>query len=185
MAEPRELTISAAAEQLRQGKLTVTGLMTSCLDRIRLRDKAVKAWVEVYDKEALDLAARYDADLREGKWHGALHGIPFGVKDIIDVKGMWTRAGCSVYPARLAESDAPAVKHLRKAGAIILGKTVTTAFANNDPSITCNPWNTDHTPGGSSSGSAAAVADRMCLAALGSQTGGSVLRPAEIGRAHV
>lgn len=178
MTEPRELTISAAVEQLRQGQLTVTALMTSCLDRIHLRDKTVKAWVEVYEKEAIDLAGRYDADLRAGKWHGPLHGIPFGVKDIIDVKGMWTRAGCSVYPARLAESDAPAVKHLRRAGAIILGKTVTTAFANNDPSITCNPWNTGHTPGGSSSGSAAAVADRMCLAALGSQTGGSVLRPA-------
>jgi aspartyl-tRNA(Asn)/glutamyl-tRNA(Gln) amidotransferase subunit A len=109
---------------------------------------------------------------------GVLHGIPMGIKDIVDVEGMWTRAGCEAYTARVAESDAPVIRRLKAAGAIILGKTETTAFANNDPTITRNPWNPAHTPGGSSSGSGAAVADRMCLAALGSQTGGSLIRPA-------
>ncbi len=100
------------------------------------------------------------------------------VKDIIHVQGMQTTGGTRAYKAHVAEADADAVARLRAAGAIVLGKTVTTAFAYQDPGKTRNPWNTAHTPGGSSSGSAAAVADRMCLAALGTQTGGSVLRPA-------
>jgi Asp-tRNA(Asn)/Glu-tRNA(Gln) amidotransferase A subunit family amidase len=91
---------------------------------------------------------------------------------------MWTRAGTPIYSPHIAGADAPAVKRLRDSGAIILGKTETTPFANNDPTVTRNPWNPDHTPGGSSSGSGAAVADRMCLAAIGTQTGGSLLRPA-------
>ena len=91
---------------------------------------------------------------------------------------MWTRAGSEAYEPRVADFDAPVVSRLRAAGAIILGKTVTTAFANSDPAVTRNPWNGNHTPGGSSSGSAAAVAAGMCLAAIGTQTGGSILRPA-------
>jgi aspartyl-tRNA(Asn)/glutamyl-tRNA(Gln) amidotransferase subunit A len=178
MSEPRELTIVDAVNRLRKGEMTAEALVVSCLERIHRRDEAVRAWVEVYEEQALEEARERDAGFRAGKWKGELHGIPIGVKDIIDVKGMWTRAGCPVYPPRVAESDAPAVKRLRDAGAVILGKTETTAFANNDPTVTCNPWNTGHTPGGSSSGSGAAVADRMCLAALGTQTGGSVLRPA-------
>lgn len=178
MQEPRERSIVDAVSQMQQGKLKARELVESCLERIYLREETVQSWVEVYEKEALEEARQCDDDFRSGKWRGDLHGIPLGVKDIIDVKGMWTRAGAAVYPARKAASDAPSVKRLRQAGAIILGKTETTAFANNDPSVTRNPWNIEHTPGGSSSGSAAAVADRMCLAALGTQTGGSVLRPA-------
>jgi aspartyl-tRNA(Asn)/glutamyl-tRNA(Gln) amidotransferase subunit A len=178
MSEPRELTIVDAVNRLRKGELTAEALVVSCLERIHRRDGTVRAWVEVYEEQALEEARECDAGFRAGKWRGELHGIPIGVKDIIDVKGMWTRAGCPVYPPRVAESDAPAVRWLRDAGAVILGKTETTAFANNDPTVTCNPWNIGHTPGGSSSGSGAAVADRMCLAALGTQTGGSVLRPA-------
>lgn len=178
MSEPRELTIVDAVNWMGKGELKAEDLVASCLERIHRRDGAVRAWVEVYEAQALDEARGCDADFRAGRWRGELHGIPVGVKDIIDVKGMWTRAGCAVYPPRVAERDAPAVKRLREAGAIILGKTETTAFANNDPAATCNPWNTEHTPGGSSSGSGAAVADCMCMAALGTQTGGSVLRPA-------
>jgi len=178
MSEPRELTIVDAVNRMRKGELKAEDLVVSCLERIHRRDGAVRAWVEVYEAQALEEARGCDAGFRAGKWRGELHGIPVGVKDIIDVKGMWTRAGCPVYPPRVAEADAPAVKRMRDAGAVILGKTETTAFANNDPAVTCNPWNTEHTPGGSSSGSGAAVADRMCLAALGTQTGGSVLRPA-------
>jgi len=178
MQNPRELTIHAAIRKMRDSDLTARQLVESCLERIQARDNTVHAWVEVYAEAALSEARRCDDELRAGEWRGDLHGIPMGVKDIIDVKGMWTRAGSPIYPAQIAAVDAPAVKHLRDAGAIILGKTETTPFANNDPTITCNPWNPDHTPGGSSSGSAAAVADRMCLAALGTQTGGSLLRPA-------
>lgn len=178
MQEPRERSIVDAVAQMRQGKLKSRELVESCLERIHSREETVRAWVEVYEKEALEAARQCDDDLRSGRWRGNLHGIPVGVKDIIDVKDMWTRAGAAVYPPRKSVLDAPPVKQLRQAGAIILGKTVTTAFANNDPSVTRNPWNIEHTPGGSSSGSAAAVADRMCLAALGTQTGGSVLRPA-------
>lgn len=178
MQEPREKSIVDAVAQMRGGKLKSRELVESCLERIHSREETVRAWVEVYEKEALEAARQCDDDLRSGRWRGNLHGIPVGVKDIIDVKDMWTRAGTAVYPPRKPALDAPSVKQLRQAGAIILGKTVTTAFANNDPSVTRNPWNIEHTPGGSSSGSAAAVADRMCLAALGTQTGGSVLRPA-------
>ncbi len=178
MAEPRELGLTEAAGMIRGKELSASDLVGSCLERIRQRETIVRAWAEVYEAQALDAARACDAAVAEGKPLGALHGIPIGIKDIIDVKGMWTRAGCAVYPPRLAAADAPAVARLRAAGAVIIGKTETTAFANNDPAATRNPWNTAHTPGGSSSGSGAAVADRMCLAALGTQTGGSVLRPA-------
>jgi len=178
MTALRDLTIAAATDRMRKGELTARGLVESCLERIHARDHTIRAWVEVYAKQALAEARRCDREAQAGKWRGDLHGIPVGVKDIIDVKGMWTRAGTSIYPARVAAVDAPCIQRLKAAGAIILGKTETTPFANNDPTVTCNPWNPGHTPGGSSSGSGAAVADRMCPAALGTQTGGSLLRPA-------
>jgi len=175
---PRDLTIEEAVFQIRSGQVTSRELVESCLDRIAQRESLVQAWVEVYEKEALETADEYDAYLKNGTWMGDLHGIPIGIKDIIDVKGMWLRAGCEAYPAAVSEQDAVVIQKLRAAGAITLGKTRTTAFANNDPTVTRNPWNLEHTPGGSSSGSGAAVADRMCLAAIGSQTGGSLIRPA-------
>ena len=178
MPEPRKLSITEAGIKIRSKELTVMDLVCSCLERISQRESIVRAWVQVYEDQAIEMAKKCDEAVSVGKPLGALHGIPIGVKDIIDVKDMWTRAGCSAYPPRIAESDAHAVGQLRAAGAIILGKTETTAFANNDPAPTRNPWNVKHTPGGSSSGSGAAVADQMCLAALGTQTGGSVLRPA-------
>jgi len=178
MLEPRELTIQKAARRMRAGELTAVKLVESCLERIHTGDATIRAWVEVYEKTALEEARRCDQEARQGHWRGPLHGIPVGIKDIIHVRGMWTRAGTPVYPAHVADEDAPVIARLRRAGAIFLGKTETTAFANNDPAITRNPWNPEHTPGGSSSGSAAAVADRMCPVALGTQTGGSLLRPA-------
>jgi Asp-tRNA(Asn)/Glu-tRNA(Gln) amidotransferase A subunit family amidase len=178
MREPRELTIREAGERMRAGKLTAERLVESCLERIHAREGIVHAWVEVYEREALEEARRQDREFRSGAWSGPLHGIPVGVKDIIDVRGQYTRCGTPVYPANVPDQECPAVARLRAAGAIFLGKTETTPFANNDPTITRNPWNPEHTPGGSSSGSGAAVADRMCLAALGTQTGGSLLRPA-------
>jgi aspartyl-tRNA(Asn)/glutamyl-tRNA(Gln) amidotransferase subunit A len=178
MRKPRELTIGEAAAGMRAGEMTAEGLVASCLERLAARDAEIRAWVEVHAEAALAEARECDREAGQGRWRGLLHGIPVGVKDIIHVRGMWTRAGTPVYPAHVADEDAPVIARLRRAGAIFLGKTETTAFANNDPAITRNPWNPEHTPGGSSSGSAAAVADRMCPVALGTQTGGSLLRPA-------
>lgn len=179
MLEPRELSVTEAIVQMGKGRLKARDLVESCLERIHLRENSIHAWVDVFEEQVIKEADECDeVFVQTGKLKGPLHGIPVGIKDIIDVKGMLTRAGTAAYPQRLAEFDSPAVKQMRDAGAVILGKTETTAFANDDPADTRNPWNTEHTPGGSSSGSAAAVADRMCLAALGTQTGGSVLRPA-------
>ena len=125
-------------------------------------------------REAERLARLQEDD----EWLGPLHGIPIGVKDIIDVTGWPTKCGSPLRNGHIADRDAAVVTSLRKAGAILLGKTVTTEWACFDPPPTHNPWNLDHTPGGSSSGSAAAVATEMCMAALGTQTGGSIIRPA-------
>src|SRR5262249_10115777 len=137
-------------------------------------------WVSVDRDGALKQARTLDDDAHRGNWRGPLHGIPIGIKDLIDVAGWPTAAGSKLLAAQAgaAAADAPLGAPLRNAGAIILGKTVTTQFACFDPPITRNPWNLDRTPGGSSSGSAAAVASGMCLAAIGSQTGGSITRPA-------
>lgn len=178
MPLPRDLSVFEAVHQLRRRKLSAMELVTSCLERIAAREPHVRAWVRVYADEALAQAKKADRKAKRDDFAGPLHGIPLGIKDIFDVAGMETRAGTPAYLARFAEQDAPSVARLRDAGAIVLGKTETTAFAYGDPTPTRNPWNLSRTPGGSSSGSAAAVADRMCLAALGSQTAGSVLRPA-------
>ncbi len=175
--EPRELTVRQAAGDMRRGKLTAAELIGSCLERIEVREGKVKAWVSLYGEEALELARKLDRQARRGAWAGPLHGIPVGIKDIIHVAGMKTTGGTGAYPAHVAGADADCVARLRAAGAIVLGKTVTTAFAYADAGKTRNPWDLTRTPGGSSSGSGAAVGDRMCLAALGTQTGGSTLRP--------
>ncbi|MCA9117993.1 MAG: amidase, partial [Planctomycetaceae bacterium] len=127
---------------------------------------------------AMAAAEALDRDLAAGVIRGPLHAIPIGIKDIIDVAGLPTAAGSQLLREQIAAVDAPLVSRLRAAGAVILGKTVTTQFACYDPPVTRNPWNREQTPGGSSSGSAAAVAAGMCLAAIGSQTGGSITRPA-------
>lgn len=178
MTEPRELSVYHAGELMRRGELSAEALTRSCLERIAARDPGLRAWVHVDAEGALEAARGLDDEARRLRWQGPLHGIPVGIKDIIDVKGMWTRGGTEAYPARLCDADAAAVARLRTAGAVVLGKTVTTPLAYIDPAETRNPWHPEHTPGGSSSGSAAGVADRMCLAALGTQTGGSVSRPA-------
>jgi Asp-tRNA(Asn)/Glu-tRNA(Gln) amidotransferase A subunit family amidase len=175
-------TIVGTARRLRAGEITCQDVLRACLDRIDQMEPAVRAWVLV-DREGAEAQARsLDEELVAGKGRGPLHGIPIGVKDIIDVKGLPTGNGLAgqrwVRPPAPAEADAVIVARLREAGAIILGKTVSTPFAWIDPPVTRNPWNFDRTPGGSSSGSAAAVACGMCLGALGTQTGGSITRPA-------
>jgi aspartyl-tRNA(Asn)/glutamyl-tRNA(Gln) amidotransferase subunit A len=126
---------------------------------------------------ALEQARQLDDELNQGNDRGPLHGIPIGIKDIIDVAGLPTAAGTRRWAAAIAGDDAAVVKSLREKGAVIMGKTVTTPYAWIDPPLTRNPWNVERSPGGSSSGSAAAVACGMCYCAVGTQTGGSITRP--------
>jgi Asp-tRNA(Asn)/Glu-tRNA(Gln) amidotransferase A subunit family amidase len=172
------LTIAEAAAAFRRGSLTPTELVTHCLERIRLLEPKLSAWVSVDGPVALRQAEQCTQELAAGRQRGPLFGIPIGVKDIVDVAGWPTRAASTLTSVAPAAADATVVERLRAAGAILLGKTVTTQFAFLDPPPTKNPWNPACTPGGSSSGSAAALAAGMCLGAIGSQTGGSINRPA-------
>ncbi len=171
-------TIATASDAIRTGELTPVDLVEHCLKQIDRHEEKVRAWVFVDHDGALAEAERLTAELRKGQRRGPLHGIPIGVKDIIDVFDWPTAAGSKLWAKSIARKDADVVKKLRQAGAIFLGKTVTTAYASFDPPVTRNPWNVSKTPGGSSSGSAAAVACGMCLGALATQTGGSITRPA-------
>lgn len=171
-------SIAKAAHKMREGGLRPSDLVQHCLTRIEQLEAEVRAWVMVDAEGARHEAARLDELQRQGDWLGPLHGIPVGIKDIIDVAGWPTKCGSRLRENHVAQKDAPVVASLRKSGAILLGKTVTTEWACFDPPPTRNPWNLEHTPGGSSSGSAAAVATEMCMAALGTQTGGSIIRPA-------
>jgi aspartyl-tRNA(Asn)/glutamyl-tRNA(Gln) amidotransferase subunit A len=171
-------TIHAAADAIRRRELSPVALLDDCLARIDRYEPNVRAWVFVARDEARAQAERLAQELKNGQYRGPLHGIPIGVKDIFDVFDWPTAAGSKLWVNSIARRDCPVVERLRQAGAIIVGKTVTTAYASFDPPPTRNPWNAARTPGGSSSGSAAAVACGMCLGALASQTGGSITRPA-------
>jgi len=171
-------TIHAAAEALRSGRLTPRQLLEACFEQIERHESRVRAWVFVDRELAIQQAEAATAELRQGHWRGPLHGIPLGIKDIFDVFDWPTAAGSPLWSRSIARRDAIVVERLRQAGAVLMGKTVTTQYASFDPSPTRNPWNSARTPGGSSSGSAAALACGMCLGALGSQTGGSITRPA-------
>jgi aspartyl-tRNA(Asn)/glutamyl-tRNA(Gln) amidotransferase subunit A len=172
------LTVTEATARIRDGQLSAVQLMEALVDRIDAIDPQVQAWVTVDRNEALATARQRDAEGRASRFRGPLHGIPVGIKDIIHVAGMVTTAGAGPFAHERATEDAAVVARLREAGAIILGKVTTTEFAFIDPARTRNPWNLEHTPGGSSSGPAAAVAAGMVPLALGSQTVGSTLRPA-------
>lgn len=171
-------TLLGTARALRAGARTCVEVLEECLARVDQWESRIRAWVTLDREGARAQAQVRDAERARGGWRGPLHGIPIGIKDIIDVAGFPTSAGFSPWHDQIAQTDAPVVARLRQAGAVILGKTVTTQFASFDPPVTLNPWNGQRTPGGSSSGSAAAVACGMCLGALGSQTGGSITRPA-------
>jgi Asp-tRNA(Asn)/Glu-tRNA(Gln) amidotransferase A subunit family amidase len=169
-----ELSAAEAARRLEAGELTAEALAAACLERIAERDDAVRAWAFIHARQALAEARELDRGPRRSR----LHGVPFGIKDIIDTESLPTEYGSPIYSGHRPRADAACVALLRRAGCLVLGKTVSTEFANNHPSPTRNPHDPAHTPGGSSSGSAAAVADRMVPLALGTQTGGSVIRPA-------
>src|SRR5436309_11095996 len=177
-AEPTSLGVGEAAEVVRKGVLSPVELVDACLARIGALDGDLRAWAHVDAAGALAIARERESEARAGRLRGPLHGIPVGVKDIFDVAGMPTTGGARSFAHTRPVTDSAAVARIRAAGAIVLGKTVTTEFAYRDPAPTRNPWNHGHTPGGSSAGSAAAVATRMVPLALGSQTVGSVLRPA-------
>jgi len=170
--------IHSASEDIKQARLSPVALLEACLERIDRFEPEVRAWVFVDRERARGEAEVAGKLIRQGQWRGPLHGIPLGIKDIIDVFDWPTAAGSRLWALSIARRDATVVERLRHAGAVILGKTVTTQYASFDPSPTRNPWHQGRTPGGSSSGSAAAVACGMCLGALGSQTGGSITRPA-------
>lgn len=172
------LGLAEAALAIQQRTLSPLELVKECLQQIDRWEPRLSAWVAVDRESALQAAQGLTDELARGTVRGPLHGIPLAIKDIVDVAGFPTRAGSNLTDPRPAAEDAPVVARLRRAGAIILGKTVTTEFACFDPSPTRNPWNLAHTPGGSSSGSAAAVAVGMCAGAIASQTGGSITRPA-------
>jgi aspartyl-tRNA(Asn)/glutamyl-tRNA(Gln) amidotransferase subunit A len=177
-SEPCDLTIKQAASAITKRELSVSELIESCLQRIEILEDKIQAWAFVDRDGAIESAERLDRELRQGKSRGLLHGIPFGIKDMIYTSGLRTEAGSPTMSGFIPPYDATSVVSLHKSGSIILGKTQTTQFAYMDPAPTRNPWNINYSPGGSSSGSGAAVAAGMCLAALGTQTLGSVLRPA-------
>ena len=177
MPEVHDIPLVQAAEAVRVGEVSPTSLVAGLLERIDRLDGVLQAWVTVDREGALRAAEERERQIEAGTVLGPLHGVPVGVKDIFHAEGLPTIAGSSLYEDHVASYDATAVARLRAAGAIILGKTVTCQFASTDPGPTRNPWNPEHTPGGSSQGSGAAVAAGMCFGALGTQTGGSVLRP--------
>ncbi|MDO9382411.1 MAG: amidase [Hyphomicrobiaceae bacterium] len=175
---PATMSATAAAAAIRQGRLTSLELVSGCLQRISEREDAVAAWAHLDQDYALQQASAADAAVASGKPLGALHGVPVGVKDIIDTSDFPTENGTPAFAGRRPQTDAAVVTALRAAGAVILGKTVTTELAFFGPGKTRNPHDPERTPGGSSSGSAAAVADGQVPLALGTQTAGSILRPA-------
>lgn len=174
MKPVHELTAHEAAAEIAAGRLTSEKLVAACLERIEAREPQVGAWIHLDAKAAL--AEARERDRRPAR--GPLHGVPVGVKDIIDTADQPTACGSPIYEGHRPKADAACVALVREAGGIVLGKTVTTEFAYFKPGKTANPRNPAHTPGGSSSGSAAAVADGMVPLAFGTQTAGSVIRPA-------
>ena len=178
MTDPADLTALEARERLASGSLRAAELTDACLGRIAAREPDVQAWACIDEELALNQAGMLDDYRQTGRPLGALHGLPVGIKDIIDTRDLPTENGNALDAGRRPTDDAWLVARLRAAGAVIPGKTVTTECAYLAPGKTRNPHNPERTPGGSSSGSAAAVASGMVPFAVGTQTGGSVIRPA-------
>src|SRR5437764_3173880 len=172
-------SITEAANDLRSGMTTPTELVTEALERIDQLDGEIKAFVTVMRDEAMADAEKAEQEQRTGLFRSPLHGIPFGVKDIVAVKDVRMTAGSKVLADYIATEDAMVVEQLRKSGAIIIGKTATFEFAYGPYSPPArNPWDYTRTTGGSSGGSAAAVVAGMCSGAIGTDTGGSIRIPA-------
>lgn len=174
MKDLESLSASQAIKALSKREIKATDLLLSCLDRIGQRENHVKAWTSLGKENALTRAKELD----KGAFKGILHGLPIGVKDLYDTYDLPTSYGSPIYANHYPVTDAVSIALIRQAGGIILGKTVTTELASFKSGPTTNPHNSRHTPGGSSSGSAAAVADFMVPLSTGSQTAGSMIRPA-------
>ena len=172
------MTATDAAAALQAGAITSEDLVRALLERIALRDEAVAAWAVLDPARVLREAREADAQRRAGQARSPIAGLPVGIKDIIDTAEYSTEYGTPAFKGHYPSEDATIVGELKRAGAIIMGKTVTTELAFFGPGKTRNPHNKEHTPGGSSSGSAAAVADFQVPLAIGTQTAGSVIRPA-------
>ena len=175
---PNTLSACEAARKIKDGTLSSAALVKACLARIEATDAQLCAWAHLDAEHALKQAEDLDRIRQSGRPMGALHGVPVGIKDIIDTCDFATERGTPIYAGRKPDTDAPLVQRLREAGAVILGKTVTTEFAFMHAGKTRNPHDQARTPGGSSSGSAAAVAAFHVPLAIGTQTNGSVIRPA-------
>ncbi|WP_135466137.1 amidase [Crenalkalicoccus roseus] len=178
MRDPALLPATEAARRLREGSLSATALMEALLDRIAAREATLRAFAWLDPAMARRAAARADAAARAGRARGALHGLAFGAKDVLDSADMPTQYGSPAWAGHRPRADAACIALARRAGAILLGKTVTTEFATRHPGPTTNPHNPAHTPGGSSSGSAAGVAAGFFHMGYGTQTAGSIIRPA-------
>lgn len=175
MRQPWQLSAQEAAQSIREGSITSVRLVESCLERIYEREPEVKAWAH-FDAEAA-LASAYQLDRQDSR--GPLHGVPIGIKDVISTKDFRTEYNSSIYSGHYPEKDAEVVNRINKAGMVVIGKTVTQEFATRgNAGPTRNPSNLNHTPGGSSSGSAAAIAAGMIPLAISTQTAGSIIRPA-------
>jgi len=175
---PNTLSACEAARKIKDGTLSSTALVKACLARIEATDAQLCAWAHLDAAHALKQAEDLDRIRQSGRPMGALHGVPVGIKDIIDTCDFATERGTPIYAGRKPDTDAALVQRLREAGAVILGKTVTTEFAFMHAAKTRNPHDQTRTPGGSSSGSATAVAAFHVPLAVGTQTNGSVIRPA-------
>ncbi|MEK6335633.1 MAG: amidase [Acidobacteriota bacterium] len=179
-----DLSISEAAELLRQKKISPVDLTSACLDRIERLNPLLNAFITVTDETAMAAARLAGDEIQRGRWRGPLHGIPIGLKDLIDTAGVRTTCGSALFADRVPTEDAFVVQRLKRAGAVLLGKQNLQEFAYGGTSASShfgavhNPWNPKHIAGGSSGGSAAAVAAGMCFGAIGTDTGGSVREPA-------
>jgi amidase len=180
MTTPRanELTAVQASQAMAEGRLTSEALVSACLERIAAREEDVRAWAFIDPAQALAQARAADALRAKGGARSPLHGMPVGIKDVIDTYDMPTQYGSPIYASHRPAADAACVSLIRELGGVILGKTVSTEFATRHPNKTRNPHSPLHTPGGSSSGSGASVADFMVPLALGTQTSSSIIRPA-------
>ena len=172
------LSLTQAAADVREGRISAAELTDACLRRVEAVEATVQAWAFLDPDHARRQAEAADLHRKQGKALGPLHGVPVGIKDIFDTADMPTELGSPLWAGRTPRRDAACVARLRAAGAVIMGKTVTTEYAYRRPGPTTNPHDPARTPGGSSSGSAAAVAALMVPAAIGSQTNGSMIRPA-------
>ena len=178
MNEPWRLGVAEAARAIASRELAPSALVEALIERAGRVDRDVKAWARLARDSALREAETLGAEAAGGRLRSALHGVPVAVKDIVYTAGIETNVGSPLLAGFVPAQDAPLIRRLRDAGAIVLGKAAMTEFAAMDPAPTRNPWNLAHTPGGSSSGSAAAVAAYLAPGAIGTQTAGSIIRPA-------